>query len=480
MSLLRAIVEPIVARGRIEEGDVAALRGALPSDGPCSDDDATLLWALHDALAPADDDPRWQAFFVEMLAQQALGGDRVLRSDEADVLVARIQASREIDALELDLMVHLYATARIVPDGFRRLVFEAVAKSIAARGAMAAGDVARVRRIVFEAPTGEGAAVLREEAEFLFALNDAVADRPNDPAWEEVFVDGIKRFLLEDAQSPGVVDEAEAAWLIRRLEADGKIDAAERRLLGELKHHIKHNELWGGYRSDDIQASTSGLVASLFSRACAGGRGGDFYYISVSASDILTRIAVADVMGHGPAVADVSRWIYAALASRINNANGNEILAQLNQLATEHGYRAMTTVALATFARTEGTLSFAYAGHPPMLLRRRADGLWTPVDLRDQPGVANLPLGIDADIRYDQCEISLAAGDRLFLYTDGVVEAPDAGGEQFGIARLHCVLEAHQDAPLRAVKDAVLAALHAHTGGPFTHDDVTFMVVDVK
>lgn len=478
MPTLRETVESVVVRGSIGPDEVAALRAALPADGAC-DEDAILLWALHDALTPADDDRAWQAFFVETLARHALGEDRVLGADAAEMLLARIAPADAVDPLEWMLMVHLGATARRMPERFRHGLFEAVRRRVVHRGGMAADDAASIRRIVFNAPEGETPAEERAKADFLFALNDAVSGRMNDPAWDDLFVEGIRRFLLDDRESPGVVDEAEAAWLVRRLDADGKIDAAERRLLGAVKHHIKHNELWGGYRSDDIQASTSSVVASLFSQACMGGRGGDFYYVSVSAGDLLTRIAVADVMGHGPAVADMSRWIYAALASRINSDEGNAILSELNRLTTEHGYRAMTTVAVATFLRTEETLSFAYAGHPPMLLHRRVDGAWIRVDLEEQAGLANLPLGIDAQVRYDQRQIALSTGDRLFLYTDGVIEAPDARGDGFGIERLQAVLQHCAGEPLRAVKDAVHGALRAHTGGVFTHDDVTFMVVEV-
>jgi sigma-B regulation protein RsbU (phosphoserine phosphatase) len=195
---------------------------------------------------------------------------------------------------------------------------------------------------------------------------------------------------------------------------------------------------------------------------------------------LLTRIAVADVQGHGPAVSDVSQWIYESLAERINSAEGNQVLADLNRLAADRGYRALTTAAVVTFYRPDNCLHFAYAGHPPLFVRRAADDRWRPVTLVEGPEAVNLPLGVDPDMRYDQQQIPLGKGDRLFLYTDGVVEAPDPNGKLFGADRLLAALEAGAGADPKQAKDAVLAALEQHTGGAFSHDDVTFMLVEVR
>ena len=74
----------------------------------------------------------------------------------------------------------------------------------------------------------------REEAEFLFELNDAVSGKENDPGWTSLFVEAISAHVLEDEQSPGEVDDDEAAWLIGKLQADGQIDATEKALLKNI------------------------------------------------------------------------------------------------------------------------------------------------------------------------------------------------------------------------------------------------------
>jgi sigma-B regulation protein RsbU (phosphoserine phosphatase) len=186
------------------------------------------------------------------------------------------------------------------------------------------------------------------------------------------------------------------------------------------------------------------------------------------------------VSGHGQAVTDMSQWIYESLAARINSADGHEVLADLSRLASDRGYKALTTAVVVTFCRPESRLYFACAGHPPAFVRRASEGRWQPLALDDGPGAVNLPLGVDADMRYDQGQTPLAAGDRLFLYTDGLVEAPDADDQLFGTERLLAALEAEAGETVKHVKDAVLAALRRHTGGSWTHDDVTFMVVEVR
>ena len=65
---------------------------------------------------------------------------------------------------------------------------------------------------------------------------------------------------------------------------------------------IRCAEIWGGVHNCDEDILTSGITASLYSAAADGGRGGDIYYLSVCSSDLLTRIAIADVVGQ------VRRW----------------------------------------------------------------------------------------------------------------------------------------------------------------------------
>ena len=75
----------------------------------------------------------------------------------------------------------------------------------------------------------------REEADFLFTLNDAVTGKENSIAWPLLFANAITAHVLLDDESENSVDEAEANWLLEKINGDSQIDAAEKLLLENLK-----------------------------------------------------------------------------------------------------------------------------------------------------------------------------------------------------------------------------------------------------
>ncbi|MFH1919566.1 MAG: PP2C family protein-serine/threonine phosphatase [Planctomycetota bacterium] len=480
---LEQLRQAIHAAGVVSAAAVKQLQDEIPPAEPIGRDEADLLFEIHARVSGAENDPSWEAYFVEALAGHVLGGPSfagVLDEERAAYLLSKLDTGGRLDRVEIELLVCVCHHAASVPDRFLDYVLAALQRVIVEGGPVGEDRVGQVRRVVFRQGLAGQGGIERKVADFLFDLNDAITDRPNHDAWTELFVEAISDHVLEDEESPGEVDADEAAWLVNRLEADQQYDDTEKALLAKIRHFIRHDEVWGGIRSDDLQAATSGVIASLYSRACDGGKGGDIYYFSVSASDMLTRIAVADVLGHGQTVTDISRWIYDSLAARMNSAEGSDVLADLNRLAADRGYRALTTAAVVTFYRADSSLQFSYAGHPPLFARRAPDGRWREVALDESPGAVNLPLGVDSEMHYDQQQIALSKGDRIFMYTDGLVEAPNAEREIFGTSRLLATLEAESGESPKDTKDAVLAALGEHTGGQWTHDDVTFLVVEVR
>lgn len=245
-------------------------------------------------------------------------------------------------------------------------------------------------------------------------------------------------------------------------------------------HRIRCSEIWGGIQNADLDVCTSGVTASLYSQACDGGRGGDIYFFSVCGSDRLTRIAIADVAGHGAAISALSRGIFDSLAARMNTLEGNGVLTDLNAVVAQQGFMSMTTAAVIGFYLGDGQLYFSYAGHPPVFVRRRGARDWQPIQLASPTVPGNLPLGVLDDTAFDQETLPLRPGDRLFLYTDGVLEAPAPDGAQFGEERLRAALDAAGNGELSCLKQGVLDALRAYTGGSLAHDDVTVMAMEVR
>jgi sigma-B regulation protein RsbU (phosphoserine phosphatase) len=247
-----------------------------------------------------------------------------------------------------------------------------------------------------------------------------------------------------------------------------------------MRLRLQCSQVWGGIRDEDVDACSAALDASLLSHACEGGRGGDVYYFSVCDGDQLTRIALADVMGHGERVSEVSQWLFDAMRRRMNDLDGDEILRELNTIALDRGISAMTTAAVGALYRADSSFYFSYAGHHPALVLRRGATHWEPATLERGSDESNLPLGVLPDARYEQGRLHLRSGDRIAMYTDGLIEAPRSDRELFGIDRLRAVLDCEARADLQQTKTAVLGEVRAHTGGSLVHDDVTLLLAELR
>ncbi len=245
-------------------------------------------------------------------------------------------------------------------------------------------------------------------------------------------------------------------------------------------HEIHCAEIWGGTAVAESDVCTPGVCAAIHSSASGAQNGGDIYYFSVCKYDSLTRVAIADVRGHGDAVSHLSRSMYEALERRMNDSDGARVLTELNAVAREKGFEAITTAAVATFHREKRTLAYAYAGHPPLLLGRLGGG-WEALSVEDGSGPANLPLGALPGAKYTQGRVKIEPGDRLFVYTDGVSECPRASDEDdfYGDQRLRGKLAETSGQPLVEIRQHLREDLTLHAGGKLDHDDCTFLMIEV-
>lgn len=243
-------------------------------------------------------------------------------------------------------------------------------------------------------------------------------------------------------------------------------------------YKIKCAEIWGGIKNAELDVCSAGITASLYSSSCDGGKGGDAYLFSVCGEDKLTRLALADVVGHGEKVSRISQWVYDQLEAHMGDVNQTKIMQYLNNRVADHGYDAMTTAVIVSYYLKNNHLYYCYAGHPPMLARSGSSS-WHDVKLPDAPEVRNLPLGVKRDVRYDMGEVPYHSGDRLFLYSDGVIEAPGKNRDYFGVDRLRSTLESAGNAEPMQIKSHVLAALRDWTGGSLDHDDVTLVAIQL-
>lgn len=237
------------------------------------------------------------------------------------------------------------------------------------------------------------------------------------------------------------------------------------------------SEIWGGNRPISNPIELPGVRGQLYLNPCSGGRGGDVHYLSVCGSGLLSRICLADVAGHGDTIAAVSDKLHRLLRRYMNQPDQRRVLADLNVRLEQQELAAMTTAAAATYYPPSGELSLSYAGHPPGWLWRAAMQRWERVaSTPARDGLFDLPLAVSAETRYSRHRERVAVGDRLLLFTDGVLEAPAPGGELFGDERFAQLLQrSSQLAPAAAVA-ALLKQLVEFTGDArLAHDDLTIL-----
>lgn len=185
-------------------------------------------------------------------------------------------------------------------------------------------------------------------------------------------------------------------------------------------------------------------------------------------------VSIADIAGKGLPAALLMSNLQAAVRAFAQDAVSP---ASINNSVNRLLCRNMASGRFATFcyARIEpaaGRIVYSNAGHnPPLLLR--ADGSV------EKLGDGGMVLGIFPDTQYEQAELALRPGDRLLFYTDGITEARDPEGEEFGEDRLAAAALAAAGSTAESIKDAVLADVNAFTHGKF-EDDATLIVVGIS
>lgn len=103
-------------------------------------------------------------------------------------------------------------------------------KELLADSVIDAAEVKTIKDVIYE-----DGKIDKEEAEFLFEINDAVSGKENAPEWSELFINAITSFMLEDETSPNEIDDDEAKYLYEKIKGDGQVDELERALLENLK-----------------------------------------------------------------------------------------------------------------------------------------------------------------------------------------------------------------------------------------------------
>jgi phosphoserine phosphatase RsbU/P len=207
----------------------------------------------------------------------------------------------------------------------------------------------------------------------------------------------------------------------------------------------------------------------------ARGVGGDFYDVfPIREAAGAWGILLGDASGKGVAAGLIASAVQARVhtAARLAHLDAVALMAAVDRdvLATTDGARYATAV-YAVLDPGPGALTMVSAGHLPVLLLH--PGAPAPLAL-PATGPA---LGLIEAGTFASQSVTLAPGAVMVGYTDGVVDALDGAGEEFGADRLAALVAGLRDEAAPAICAAILEAVRAHRGERQDQDDVTIMVV---
>ncbi len=201
--------------------------------------------------------------------------------------------------------------------------------------------------------------------------------------------------------------------------------------------------------------------------------GGDMYDF-MQLSDGQWMLVIADATGHGIGSALMiaeTRAMLRAIAQ--HGSDASEVLAQTNKLLTaDLGDGRFVTCFFGLLNPQTSELSYASAGHGPLIFYDSA-----AKQFQQSPATA-LPLGIMAETEFRAPEaVTLASGDIVLLTTDGIYEATNPSGEQFGIGRMLELLQRDRRQPAQTIVANLRKAVRVFTKGQQPKDDLTAVVV---
>ena len=196
---------------------------------------------------------------------------------------------------------------------------------------------------------------------------------------------------------------------------------------------------------------------------------GDFFeYFDLPSGDF--AVVFGDVAGKGPAAAILASMLQGIFAVEAPRASGpSAALTLANGALLRHRLETQFATVVYAVLSADGRLTYSNAGHnAPMVMtggkmkRLEAGG---PI------------LGAFTEVKYTEESLQLKAGDSILMFTDGVTEAPDRAGEEFGENRLLSVFRSHAGLKPADLVVRILAAAQHHSQGVEQSDDMTVVAI---
>jgi serine phosphatase RsbU (regulator of sigma subunit) len=199
---------------------------------------------------------------------------------------------------------------------------------------------------------------------------------------------------------------------------------------------------------------------------------GDFYEFQARDEGDEQVFVIADVSGKGMAASLLAASFDALLMGPIEVGHPPDLICSKisRRLFMKTPPERYVTAVIAALDPGTGRLAYTNAGHNPGLLVR-ADGTVQRLEAN------GLPLGLFPVVEYERAEVTLAPGDLLLLYTDGITEAENPKGGEFGLDRLQSVVQKYSREPLVALAVAIETAVEVFADGTPFGDDRTLVML---
>jgi len=241
-------------------------------------------------------------------------------------------------------------------------------------------------------------------------------------------------------------------------------------------------ETWAGNEGTANVVDVPGLRVWVHSAPFgAGEAGGDVHYVSVCPSCNVSRIALADVSGHGSAVVSLSVKLRELMQKYLTALEQASLMRDLNEavIGELDGVHYATMVAVG-FHRHRGLLVMTNAGHPPAFWYRARRNEWASFEsprALQRPGVRGTPLGLLPNVAYDRKIVKPESGDLMVLYSDGVSEATDPAGRELGGDDLRALLRTLDTTSAEEFGLQLVESVRGYRQGSVPEDDETIIVL---
>src|SRR5271169_309108 len=204
---------------------------------------------------------------------------------------------------------------------------------------------------------------------------------------------------------------------------------------------------------------------------------GDFYdFIIVDEQHV--GILIADVSGHGLPAALIASMLQVALTAQLGHASEpGRVLEGLNRALCGKFTNHFVTAAYVFVDMEKNSISYAGAGHPPLLLWRKS------TESASEVLENGLLLGLFPEATYSDVEVQVEPGDKAILYTDGVSETRSPSKQEFGADLLKEFLESNHHLKADMFAGLLLEELWGwseHPKGRGQEDDITLLAIDFQ